>query len=200
MPSVVDLTRATLSPDACVARLFNAAIAAAACLAVLTPRLAHADDVPPALALTVMLKVITYDAAFAARGGGDFVVLVPYGPKEDADAKDAIEAGEALEQKAIVGRTIRYTAVPLAELAARAASASAILVHRHTSAAQAKTIAAAAGRLYTLALDPALVDDSILLGVGSASGRPQVAINVRVAREAGVEFAPTVLKIARTVQ
>jgi len=203
VPSVfvsVDLLLATLSRVECVARVLAAVTTAAACLALAVPCVARADDVPPTLALTVMLKVLTYDSAFAARGSGDFVVLVPYAPKEEADAKEAIEAAEAVEQKVIVGRPLRFTAVPLAELSSKAASASAILLHRRTSAAQAKSIAGAAGRLYTLALDSARVDESILLGVGSASGRPQVAINIRVAHEAGVEFAPTVLKIARTVQ
>jgi hypothetical protein len=180
-------------------RFFPAA-RVAVCLVLAVPFASRADETPPALAITVMLKVLTYDSAFAGRGSGDFVVLVPYGPKEEDDAREVVAAGEAVEQKAIVGRPIRFVAVPIADLAVRALTGAAVIAHKKIQADQAKSIAKAAGRLYLLALDPALVDDSFMVGVGVNAGRPQVVINVRVARAAGAEFAPAVLKVAKAVQ
>jgi hypothetical protein len=53
-------------------------------------------------------------------------------------------------------------------------------------------------RLYSLALDTALVKQGALLSVGSNAGKPQVVLNVTTAKAVGAEMAPTVLKAART--
>src|SRR3954463_10359705 len=83
-------------------------IALTLCLLLLSAA-APQEEVPAPLALTLMLKVLTYDGEFARHGQGDFVVLVP----GDAESTRAVlDAVEQLEHKAILGR--RLTFVPIA--------------------------------------------------------------------------------------
>lgn len=162
---------------------------------------AEEEAVPSPLALTLMLKVLTYDAEFGKHGQGDFVVLI----SGDGDAARAVlDDAERIEQKAIVGRKLSFVVVAPGELEKRAGElrAAAVIVPRGTSAAVVHQIARLGGaaRLYTLALDAAHVDLGMVLGVGLNGGKPQPVINVTAARAAGVDFKPTVLKVARTVQ
>lgn len=164
---------------------------------------ARANDVPAPLALTVMLKVLTYDDRFDQHGQGDFLVLVPYGPAEEAAAREAVATASGLDQKSILKRGLRFDAVPLSQLRARvvADKAAALLAPRGTSDATAKELAAeaASSKLYTLAFDVKLVESSLLLGVANNQGRPQVVVNSTAAKACNVEFRPAVLKLARTV-
>ena len=89
---------------------------------------ARAADVPPELGVQLVLKVLTYDAAFEQRvGAGAFVVLIPYPPAHADAAKRVAAAATALPVKAMVGRTLEFEAVPEAELDTR-------LVTRHAAA------------------------------------------------------------------
>jgi hypothetical protein len=163
---------------------------------------AHAQDVPHSLALMVMLKVLTYDATFSSRGAGDFVVLVPFGAGDEAKAAAAVDIASGMELRTINGRTLKFIAVPAAELAG-GAKASAVLLHSGMPLAAARDAVAAAGRsrLYSLAFDEALVRDAAaMLSVASNAGRPQVVLHIGTARAIGAEFGPSVLKVARTVQ
>lgn len=174
----------------------------ALCVALLAGAAPPADDVPAPLALTLMLKVLTYDGEFGHHGTGDFVVLVP----GDAEAgKSVLEAVDQIEHKAILGRRLSFVVVTPNELEKKAneLKASAVLAPRGTTNAQAQAISklGAASHLYTLALDSRLVEnEGLMLGVALNAGKPQLVMNVTAARAAGADFKPTVLKIARTVQ
>lgn len=173
--------------------------AAAVALAVWSA-VAVAQDVPGNLALMVMLKVLTYDVNFAARGTKEFVVLVPYAKGSEARANDTIAMAEAMDLQAINGRALKYLPVPVADVAG--AKASAVLLHAGMSLEVAREVLAVAARArwYSLAFDEALVRDGAMLGVVSNGGRPQVVVNVPTARSIGAELGPAVLRVAKAIQ
>jgi hypothetical protein len=158
----------------------------------------------PALALTLMLKVITYDNAFARTGDGAFVVLVAYAEKDRAGADGVVGAADQLQQKAILRRPLSFVAVRADELSAKVAElkASAVLAPPGAPPALVKELmrVAAAARIYSMAMDAERVDEGVALGVGQTGGKPQLLINVAAARAQGCDFQPSVLKIAKTVQ
>ena len=175
-------------------------VRALALLALASSGVAAAEPVPVNLQLMVMLKVLTYDANFAAHAQSPFVVLVPYGKGDEARASELVTAASALELRSINERKLEFVAVPLPELGG--SRASAVLLHAGMGDDASRDVLAAAGRArwYSLALDEALVKRGALLGVGSNAGRPQVMVNVTTARAAGVELGQAVLKVARTFQ
>jgi hypothetical protein len=158
----------------------------------------------PALALTLMLKVITYDNAFARTGEGAFVVLVPYAGAEREQADEVVSAADTLTQKMILHRNLKFVPVKVDELAAKAAELKASALLLHTGAASSLTrhtvSVAAQLHIYSMAMDPERVDEGIALGVGTNNGKPQLVINIPSARAEGCDFQPSVLKVARTVQ
>jgi hypothetical protein len=158
----------------------------------------------PALALTLMLKVITYDNAFARTGEGAFVVLVPYAGADREQADEVIAAADTLAQKMILHRTLKFVPVKAEELSAKAAEqhASAVLMPPGAPASLTQRIVsvAASQHIYSLAMDPERVDEGIALGVGTNNGKPQLVINITSARAEGCDFQPSVLKVAKTVQ
>ena len=164
---------------------------------------AAAADAPVKTSLLVVLKVLTYDAGFVARGKGDFVVLIP--PAGDpARASALLEVARGSGVTRILERPLKFvlgSSDPL-EAQAREAHASAILVPEGISGATAKEVArvGTALKIYTLAVEEAPVRQGLLLGVAVNDGKPQVVINITAARAQGVEFSASVLRIARTVQ
>jgi hypothetical protein len=158
---------------------------------------------PTALALTLMLKVITYDTAFTRTGEGTFVVLVPWAG-DSARAEEVVAVAGTLSQKVILHRSLRFVAVKSSELSAKISELhpSALLAPQGTPVSVARDIARAAAdaKIYSLALDVERVQDGIALGVGTDNDKPQLNINMSAARAEGCDFQPSVLKIAHTVQ
>lgn len=173
---------------------------AAAVAVVLVAGSARAQEVPPQLALMVMLKVLTYDTHFGDRGGGDFVVLVPFTVGDESRASDLVDKAKALELKSINERPLKFMVVP-AENLGGGTRASAVLLHAGFPEGAARDVIAAANkaRLYSLALEESLVKRGAMLSVASNAGKPQVVLNVTTARAIGAEMGPSVLKVARTV-
>lgn len=170
----------------------------AACL--LVAGAAGADEVPDDLALKLMLRVVTYDATFAQRGSGEFVVLVPFEKGQQARASQLVELAERLGLTTIANRPLKLHPVPVAEL--DVAKGSALLVPPGTSPGAVSDAVRAAThvKLYTMAFDEALVKDGAMIGVGLSDGKPQVLLNVSTARTIGAELSTAVLKVARTFQ
>ncbi|MFL5322009.1 MAG: YfiR/HmsC family protein [Myxococcaceae bacterium] len=167
--------------------------------------LARAQEAAPAqISLLVMLKVITYDTGFAGRGDGDFVVVIPYLPTQAQALTDASDAVKAMAQSKIQSRALRFVPVPFDQVGKAIAEqkASAVLLLPGSSDAEVAAAASAAkdGKLYSLSLEPAFVQNKVALGVVNKDGRPQVLINLNVTRELGISFPTSVLKIARTYQ
>jgi len=171
----------------------------AAALAVLVAFAASAQ-VPAQLALMVMLKVLTYDGTFSSHASGEFVVAVPYAKGDEGSANEVVATSEAMDLKSINDRPLKFVTMPAGDFTG--SRYSAVLLHAGMSAATAREVLAhaAKNKMYSLAFDEQLVKDGAMLGVTSNGGRPQVLINMVTARAAGVEFGPSVLKVARTFQ
>lgn len=158
-----------------------------------------ADRVPEKLGLMVMLKIVSYDAAFASRGGGDFVVLVPYAPGDEGKANAIAAVGAALEVKTIKERSLKFVPVPVAGLSGKKGSAVLLHAGAHGEVLKATLARAREEKLYVLTVDEGLVKEGALLGVGLANGKPQPLINVAAMKALGADFG-TVLRLARTFQ
>lgn len=156
-----------------------------------------AEQVPHALGLMVMLKVVSYDAAFQAHGSGDFVVLVPYEDGAEAQASALAAEGAKLEVKSIRERPLKFKPVAAKELGS--ATGAALLLHPGfgSEALKGALQKAQADKLYVFALEEDTVKRGALLGVALANGKPQPLINVAAMRALGADFGP-VLRLART--
>ncbi|PZR10533.1 MAG: hypothetical protein DI536_20035 [Archangium gephyra] len=172
--------------------------AAALAVTLLATASAAQERVPDSLGLLVMLKVLTYDSGFDARGSGDFVVLIPYAPGREVDAAALAKLGSALEVKSIKERPLRFVVVPAAESSKQ--SASAVLLHSNFPGEVARPLLTMGRtrRWYTLVLDETLMLEGAVLGVGLADGKPQPLLNVTASKSVGAEFTSAVLKRART--
>lgn len=158
---------------------------------------ASAQDVPPKVGVLVLLKVLTYDAGFEARGQGDFVVLVAFSKGNEGPANALLAELNGLEIKSIKQRKLVFRTAPDSE---RLAGDAVLLSSALAPDARRQVLEAArVAKLYSLALSEAEVNEGALLGVVSASGKLQPVINATTARQLGVEFSASVLKVARTV-
>lgn len=166
-----------------------------------------AEPVPTKLAMQVMLKVLTYDRHFAEHGNGPFTVLLAYEPGQQADAEHTLASLRELNGSRILGRELKFVAesfhteAQLREHVTRHA-ANALLATSGLSKPGLGTISAVARdrQLYTLSLDPALVEDSLALSVDNLNGRPQIVLNLAASKSANASFEPTVLKLAKLVE
>lgn len=160
---------------------------------------AAAERVPDALGMMVMLKIVSYDTAFATHGSGDFNVLIPYADGDEPKASALAAEGAKLEVKTIKERSLKFTPVAIKDLAA--AKGTAVLLHAGANADVIRNTLQKAQneKLYVITFDESAVKDGALLGVGLANGKPQPLINVAAMRALGADFGP-VLRLARTFQ
>ncbi len=169
---------------------------------------ARAQDVPdPKVALPILLKVITYDRNFAARGSGEFLVLVVSEPAQAPAREEVLSLLRTLKLTTVQSRPLRFASAEFkdeASLAARlnGARPAAILAAPGISAPGVQLLADAARKLqlYSLALDVSMVERSLALGVVAREGKPQIVINLTAAKAVGASFESAVLKFARLVQ
>jgi hypothetical protein len=147
----------------------------------------------------VLLKVVSYDTAFASHGSGEFVVLVPYGDGDEAKASALAAAGAKLEVKTIKERSLKFTPVPAKDLPSAKGAALLLHVGIRPEALKGVLHKAHVEKLYVLTFEEAAVKDGALLGVGLSNGKPQPLINVAAMRALGADFGP-VLRLARTFQ
>ncbi len=176
--------------------------------AILAVAIGASDDVDIKAAVPALLKVLTYDVNFDARGVGDFVILVA----GDAD-KEKTERRRALMKELdglsvkIKTRQVRFIAAELKDEAALQADidrarASAVLAVPGTSAGGVKTISEVSqdNQIYALALEVAMVEQALPLGVTMNGTKPQIIINEKASKGVGARFETTVLKLARVIQ
>ncbi len=177
------------------------AVAMALALIESTPAVA---EVPAPMAVVVMLKVITYDAAFDAENRSDFVVCIPYVAAQKSAAEQTVKALEGVASSKLGAHKVRVKAIDAEHLAAalEAEHASAVLLLPETPKAVAleQRDLATKRKLYMLALDPAMVSaQHAMLGVAEENGKPKIVLNTTLAKAAGVELSASVLKVARLV-
>ena len=161
----------------------------------------------PKVALPVLLKVVTYDRNFAARGSREFVLLVASEPAQQALRAELLSTLKGLKLSSIHNRTLRLVEVEFKDQAfldakVQSERASAILAVPGLSGAGLTAVSEVAmdNQIYTLALDQAMAEKSLAIAVTVKDGRPQIVINQTAAKGIGAVFESSVLKLARVVQ
>jgi len=175
------------------------------CAGALTSR-AQAEELraaPAPLALKLMLRTLAFDQRFSERGSGDFVVLVLSEPGQEAARDEALAATEELKSFKILSRALRFLPVALhGEAGLRddvkrlRASALLVLPGLSDGGLEAVTRVAVQAQLYTMSLEPSLVQRTILLGVFEYQGRPRIALNQAAMHALDIDFEKTLLRVA----
>lgn len=158
-------------------------------------------------AVPVLLKVLTYDVNFDARGVGEFVVLVAAEPGQ-AGQRDALVATlKSVEVAKVKARPVKYVGVEFKDEASLQAEidrtrAAAVLP---TPGMSDKSLGhlwevTQDNQLYAVALTSAMVEKALPVGVVMTNGKPQIIINVKAAKSVGANFELSVLKLARVIQ
>jgi hypothetical protein len=168
---------------------------------------ASAEEPDVKSAMPVLLKVLTYDVNFDARGAGDFIILVASDTGMADKRKALLKDLEGVSVTKVKSRNVKYVGIDLKDEASLQADidrtkASAVLAVPGTSSAAVKTISEVTqdNQLYGLALEAAMVEQALPVGVTMAGGKPQIIINEKAARGVGVRFETSVLKLARVIQ
>jgi hypothetical protein len=159
------------------------------------------------IAVPILLKVLTYDETFDSRGKGPFVVLV-VGESHLAAGREALfQELNALSVTSIRSRPLRFIGFEMKDEKSLAAeveksAVDALLALPGISAAGVRAISAVAEqkKRYSLALDAAMVEQAISVGVTTTGGKPQIVINESASRAVGARFEASVLKLARVVK
>lgn len=164
-------------------------------------------DVDVKAAMPALLKVLTYDVNFDARGAGPFVVLVVSEPTQSAARSALIGTLKDVPVTQVKTRPVKYVAVDFRDEGQLQGEidkhkASALLVVPGTPGAVVKAMweVAQDNQLYALALDAETVESSFPVGVTMNGDKPQIIINEKSARAVGVRFETVVLRMARVIQ
>lgn len=164
-------------------------------------------DVDVKSAMPALLKVLTYDVNFDARGAGPFVILVVSEPSQSAARSGLIGTLKDVSVTQVKARPVKYVQADFRDDGQLQSEidkhkASALLVVPGTSAAAVKAMweVAQDNQLYALALDAETVESSFPVGVTMNGDKPQIIINEKSARAVGVRFETVVLRMARVIQ
>jgi hypothetical protein len=177
-----------------------------AVLMLLTASTANAQ-VDVKAALPVLLKVLTYDVNFDARGAGPFVLLVVSEPAQSAERSALMGSLKDSSVSEVKKRPLKYIAVDYRDEAQLQNEidknkASALLVVPGTSSATVKALweVAQDNQLYALALDAETVQTYFPLGVTMVGEKPQIIINEKSSKAVGARFETVVLRMAKVIQ
>lgn len=158
-------------------------------------------------AVPVLLKVLTYDVNFDARGVGDFVVLVACEPGQAARRDALVETLKSVDVGRVKARPVKYVGAEFKDEASLQAEvdrtrASALLATPGMTDRYVTNLwdVAQDNQLYAVALTVAMVERALPVGVVMTSGKPQIIINVKAAKSVGANFELSVLKLARVIQ
>ncbi|PZR13954.1 MAG: hypothetical protein DI536_11550 [Archangium gephyra] len=180
---------------------------AAAVLIFGSTSLAAGGSVDLQAALPVLLKVLTYDVNFDARGAGPFVVLVVSEPGQSA-ARSAL-VGDLKEAAVteIKKRPLKYVPVDFRDegqlqvhIDKNKASALLLVPGAPHNVVKALWDAAQDNQLYALALDAETVQTSFPVGVTMVGDKPQIVINEKSSKAVGARFETVVLRLAKVIQ
>lgn len=154
-----------------------------------------------------LLKVLAYDVNFDARGTGEFVVLVASEAAQEARREEVLAVLRGLPTVKIKSRPVKFVGgqyqdeATLQERIDESRAAALLAVPGLTEAGlHALSEVAQDNQLYTLALDRAMVERALAVGIELTGGRPQVVINEKASREIGAKFETAVLRQARVIQ
>jgi hypothetical protein len=171
----------------------------------LTASAQEAGDVKAAV--PVLLKVLTYDINFDARGVGDFVVLVVNEPGQSEKRQILVETLKGVEVSKVKARQVKYVGAEFKDEASLQAEvdrthAGALLAMPGMSDKFVNHLweVAQDNQMYAVALTAPMVEKALPVGVVMANGKPQIIINMKAAKSVGANFELSVLKLARVIQ
>ena len=171
--------------------------------------LARADDLPgdAKIAMPMLLKVLTYDVNFDARGLGDFTVLVVGDAAQAERRGQLMDALKGLPSQKVKSRTLKYAVTEFKDEPALQAEidrsrASALLIVPGAAPATVKHVweVAQDNQTYVMALEASMVESGLPFGVQVTGGKPQIVINEKGAKSVGAKFETAILKLARIIQ
>jgi hypothetical protein len=179
-------------------------------LALLSPTsaiVAQDMDVPMAVQIPVMLKVLSFDRQLRARAGNEMVIGVVYQSGNRASTlarEDAVRLLSAARDETI-GLPIRVIVIDLdrddlAEiLKQRSFTALYIAPLRATNIGALAAVFQQAGAR-TMTGVVRYVDLGLAIGVGQQGGRPKIFMNLQSSRLEGADFPAELLKLAQIVR
>jgi hypothetical protein len=170
---------------------------------------AHSQEMPVPIPsqVSIILRVLAFDRAFETNVPEEIVVGVVYqdGLRDSYTAMRAVTA--AIDEQAVGphGQTLR--AVPLAFQGAASLSRTIVedgidLLYVAPLRAVALDDLLEASRsagILTATGIPDLVEDGIVIGIGSRAGKPRIMINLDAAKALGAEFGSELLKLSQIV-
>lgn len=158
-------------------------------------------------ALPVLLKVLTYDVNFDARGAGPFVLLIVSEPAQSVERSALMGTLKESSVTEVKKRPLKYIAVDYRDEGQLQAEidkhrASAILVVPGTATASVKAMweVAQDNQMYALALDAETVQSYFPVGVTMVGNKPQIIINEKSSKAVGARFETVVLRMAKVIQ
>lgn len=166
-----------------------------------------ADEMPRDLSLKLLVKAIPFDRNFAARATPVAKIFVVAPDSVEGALRDANALVASLRTLPdLGGAPVSAEVVTLSGAALRARCeadkpAVVIVARSLTSAAVTALVQSLAGLpLVTAASEGEQVRQGVVLGFHIVEGRPKPLINVASARDHGVEFATSLLKLADVVR
>lgn len=172
------------------------------------PSLVRADAVSDAkIAMPMLLKALTYDVNFDARGVGDFTILVVGEAGQGEQRIQLMEALKDMGSQKLKSRPLKYATTEFKDESALQAEidrskASALLIVPGTSPATLKHAweVAQDNQAYVIALEASMVEFGLPIGVQITGGKPQILINEKGAKSVGAKFETAILKLAKVIQ
>lgn len=158
-------------------------------------------------AVPLLLKVLTYDVNFDARGIGPFTILVVGAPAQAKDRDKLVADLNELQGNKVKSRPVKFVGAEFqneGQLQSEIdkSHASALLAQPGMPVPMVKQIweVTQDNQLYALALEAALVEQVLPIGVTMSGDKAQIVINEKASRAVGVRFETSVLRLARVIQ
>lgn len=157
--------------------------------------------------MPLLLKMLTYDLNFDARGVGPFVVLVVGTPGQANQRQALVAELSQLPAHKVKKRPVSYVGVDFVSEGQLQAEIdrlrpAAILAAPGLPLPIVKEVweVTQDNQLYGLALEASLVEAVLPFGVALNGDKPQVVINEKASKAVGVRFEASMLKLARVIQ
>ena len=163
-------------------------------------------DVPIAVQIPVMLKVLSFDRQLRARAGGEIIVGVAYQSGNRASSlarEDAVRLFSATHE--VNGVPLRVVTIDLDHddlttvLKQHPLTALYIAPLRATDIAEVAATAREAGAT-TMTGVLRYVELGLAIGIGQQGGRPKIFMNLDSCRAEGADFPAELLKLAQIVR
>lgn len=175
-------------------------------IAVLLSASAALADVDAKAAVPVLLKTLSYDTNFDARGVGEFTVLV-LAPPTLAKERDRLmtalkDAGLKLKSRPVkvISADWKDEATLQTDIDRNRASALMPIPELPMAMVRALWEVAQDNQLYAVALTEQMVEQVLPVGVAQSGDRLQVVINEKASTAVGARFETAVLRTARVLK